>query len=197
MKGNAFIHFIKCIAGLDNPHSQTTPGEQQLLEKYANGANIAVEIGVYEGVNTVLISSVLSDKGVLYGIDPFYKGSLGICYHEWVAKKGIVSKKLSKKVKFINKLSFDAVDDVPNSIDFIFIEGDHSYEGIKKDWNDWHPKIKEGGIIALHDTEIPAHDQKVGELGSYKFYNNVIKIDARFEHLNVVGSLTVLKKNYL
>lgn len=194
MKGNAMIHFAKCIVGIDKPHSQTTVAEQELLSKYAMGANIAVEIGVYEGVNTVLISSVLSDKGVLYGIDPFFKGSIGICYHERIARQSIRKKNLSHKVKMINKLSYDAVNDVPDFIDFIFIDGDHSYEGLKKDWEGWHPKIKQGGIIALHDTEIPSYDLDVGKLGSYKFFNDIIKEDVRFKQVAIVDSLNILEK---
>ena len=36
-------------------------------------------------------------------------------------------------------------------IDFLFIDGDHSYEGVKKDFCDYGPLVRAGGIIALHD----------------------------------------------
>ncbi len=38
-----------------------------------------------------------------------------------------------------------------NSVDFCFIDGDHSYEGVKNDLENWYPKVKKGGIIAGHD----------------------------------------------
>jgi hypothetical protein len=38
-----------------------------------------------------------------------------------------------------------------NSVDVIFIDGDHSYEGVKTDLECWFPKIKSGGVIAYDD----------------------------------------------
>jgi predicted O-methyltransferase YrrM len=36
-------------------------------------------------------------------------------------------------------------------IDFLFIDGDHRYTGIKRDWKLYSPLVKENGIVALHD----------------------------------------------
>lgn len=38
-----------------------------------------------------------------------------------------------------------------NSVDVIFIDGDHSYEGVKTDLECWFPKIKSGGVIGYDD----------------------------------------------
>lgn len=40
-----------------------------------------------------------------------------------------------------------------NSIDFIFIDADHSYEAVVKDLEAWFPKIKKNGIFSGHDYE--------------------------------------------
>ena len=37
------------------------------------------------------------------------------------------------------------------TIDFIFIDGDHSYEACKADIAAWAPLVKKGGVIAFHD----------------------------------------------
>ena len=37
-------------------------------------------------------------------------------------------------------------------IDFLFIDGDHSYEGVKKDFETYSPLVRKGGIIAFHDV---------------------------------------------
>ncbi len=42
------------------------------------------------------------------------------------------------------------------SIDFVFIDGDHSYDAVIKDIKAWLPKIKTGGILSGHDYEIPS-----------------------------------------
>ena len=38
-----------------------------------------------------------------------------------------------------------------DSVDFLFIDGDHTYEGVKKDFDMYHPMVREGGIVAFHD----------------------------------------------
>lgn len=35
--------------------------------------------------------------------------------------------------------------------DWIFIDGDHSYEGVRADWENYKTMIAEGGVIAFHD----------------------------------------------
>ena len=36
-------------------------------------------------------------------------------------------------------------------VDFLFIDGDHTYEGVKRDFEMYSPLVKEGGIVAFHD----------------------------------------------
>lgn len=40
---------------------------------------------------------------------------------------------------------------VRTPIDFLFIDGDHTYEGVKQDFEDYSPLVVEGGLIAFHD----------------------------------------------
>lgn len=53
------------------------------------------------------------------------------------------------------------------SVNFLFIDGDHTYEGVKKDWKMYSPFVKSGGIIAFHDIKITDYhhgrDVYVGE----------------------------------
>jgi len=43
-----------------------------------------------------------------------------------------------------------------NSLDWVFIDDDHSYEGISKSSDAWIPKVKTGGLVAWHDYH-PLH----------------------------------------
>lgn len=43
-------------------------------------------------------------------------------------------------------------------IDFLFIDGDHTYEGVKADFQQYSPLVRPGGLIALHDI-LPRTDE--------------------------------------
>ena len=44
-------------------------------------------------------------------------------------------------------------------VDLLFIDGDHSYEGVKRDWDLFVPFVKPFGIVVFHDTtwEVSEH----------------------------------------
>ena len=75
-----------------------------------------------------------------------------------------------------------------NKVDFLFIDDDHSYEGVKKDFEMYSPLVRKGGIIAFHDI-IPDYYTKYGiKTGSwagevYKFWN---EIKEKYEHLEII-----------
>lgn len=55
-----------------------------------------------------------------------------------------------------------------NKIDFLFIDGDHSYDGVKKDFEMYSPLVRKGGIIAFHDALY--HADKTEEVDLYWDY---------------------------
>lgn len=40
-------------------------------------------------------------------------------------------------------------------LDFLFIDGDHSYEGVKSDFDFYSPFVRSGGVVAFHDIAYP------------------------------------------
>lgn len=194
MTGNNFLHLVKIFFYLSSPRTQTSEKERNLISKYAIDKEIAIEIGVYEGVNTVTIAKALKSGGRVYGIDPFFKGRIGISYSKLIAKILLARTQVNHKVTLIEKLSFDASGSVPEKVGFIFIDGDHSYGGIEKDWKIFSEKIVPGGYVLLHDTLVPEWDKDRASLGSVKYYADVISKDERFEFIESIDSTTALRR---
>jgi len=46
--------------------------------------------------------------------------------------------------------------------DFAFIDGDHTYEGVRADWLAWSTLVRPGGVVAFHDTWPNADRQEPG-----------------------------------
>jgi uncharacterized Rossmann fold enzyme len=58
------------------------------------------------------------------------------------------------RAKLLRYLSTEAALFVPDrSLDFVFIDADHSYEGCKADLQAWLPKVKTSGFISGHDYD--------------------------------------------
>jgi len=56
------------------------------------------------------------------------------------------------KATFIKKYSMEAVKDIPNeSLDFVYIDGNHRYGFVKEDLWEWGKKVRVGGILSGHD----------------------------------------------
>jgi len=51
----------------------------------------------------------------------------------------------------IKHLSVEAAKFVPNELDFVYIDANHSYASVKQDIKTWFEKIRKGGILAGHD----------------------------------------------
>ena len=64
-------------------------------------------------------------------------------------------------VNFIREKSLDAVKKfTPNSLDFVFIDGDHRFASVVQDICQWEKVVRPGGIISVHDY-------LMGELGVF------------------------------
>lgn len=66
-------------------------------------------------------------------------------------------------------------------IDFAFIDGDHTYEGVKSDFSLYAPMVKKGGIVAFHDI-LPRPD--LPEIQVCRFWD---EIKSQFDSEEIIG----------
>jgi predicted O-methyltransferase YrrM len=185
---NAAIHALKYLLGFDDPQSQVTYSELECLLSYALQADVVVEIGCYEGRTAMELAKAA--RGRVYSVDPFFRGRLGICYGELIARTHRRRQGVDN-VKFIKGFSHEVAPQFTYSIDLLFVDADHAYEAIKQDWQDWFPKVRPGGIIALHDCKVA--DSSPDYLGSMKFYDQDIPKMSGIEQVDSVGSLAIFR----
>ena len=94
---------------------------------------------------------------------------------------------------FIHKNnSYDVLSSFSDEyFDIIYIDGDHTYEGVKKDLNISYDKIKKNGLICGHDYVSPRFEGVVRAVDEF-----CIKYDLKIEYLTEDGCPTycILKK---
>jgi hypothetical protein len=54
------------------------------------------------------------------------------------------------------------------SIDFVHIDGYHTYEAVRHDFESWFPKVRPGGIVLFHDVVARLHD-----FGAWRFWDEI------------------------
>jgi predicted O-methyltransferase YrrM len=118
------------------------------------GDLIIVEIGTELGYNALSMFQELSIKK-MYLIDPYedYKmdGKVQKIGDEQLKKAKNVLSEYKDKIVFIRKYSDEAIDDVPNEVDAIYVDGNHDEEHVAMDLENYYKRVKNGGIFGGHD----------------------------------------------
>jgi hypothetical protein len=132
-----------------------------LVEYYKElGPNIiGAEIGVCRGENIRSLLDNCPNIRKIYGIDPWieYKDNLMITQKmadEWwkTANEILQSYWLDDSVELIRASSlYGARRFAPESLHFVFIDGNHSYSEVCADLETWWPRVKSGGLLSGHD----------------------------------------------
>ena len=126
---------------------------ENLLQIFAKlGYTRGAEIGVAEGRFSEAMHKAIPGLQLM-SIDPWQaygRISQRICderYNRAVQRLGGLD-----GVTIIRKTSAEAARDVPDgSLDFIFIDGDHSFDAVMLDLLLWAPKVRRHGIVSGHD----------------------------------------------
>lgn len=144
-----------------------------LKEYLKDEALLGVEIGTAEGSNALSILQELLIKK-LFLIDPYIlyaEAGQPISFKETSFEEAyvIAQKRLSKfqQVTFIKKTSEDAVKDVDEPLDFVYLDGNHSYEYVKNDIALYYPLVKLGGVIGGHDYTPYYHSEVVQAVNEF------------------------------
>ena len=190
IRGGAAVLYARYRLGLEQADTQTTAGEQACLARHASGRRSLVEIGVMHGATTALLRSVMALDGVVTGIDRHPPGRLLVSFERLVAQHEL-SRHPRGRAVLLRQWSHEAARDWTAPIDFLFIDGDHSWNGMAVDWRDWTPHLVPGGLVALHDSRPMAGKEM---LDSVRFTSEVVLHDARFRVIDTVDSLTVLQR---
>lgn len=79
-----------------------------------------------------------------------------------------IATRYSNRVAMMKKSTHEASLHIQDgALDFVFIDADHTYEGVSRDILDWTPKVRAGGYIIGHDWDWPSVRQAAEEAFKY------------------------------
>jgi len=148
------------------------PDQTPSFEKARTLKGIFVEIGTWDGgFSFDLLQNTQCDK--LYCVDPYRHfedssypdGMNTLTQAEFDNKYEKVRQRLSEfgaRVEFIRSLSKEASTKFDyESVDFVYIDGNHDYKYVLDDIITWFPKVKSGGYLCgddVYSTDMNEHD---------------------------------------
>jgi len=170
-----------------------TPDEVEYLYRLGRESStegVIVEIGSWKGKSTICLAlgSMAAGGGKVYGVDP----------HKPLAEEGYVEDTEAEFLKNITeaKVQTHVVPMVMTSeqaakgwnkpIALLWIDGDHRYEQVKRDFLLWEPHVVQGGIIAMHDTIRKKGPKRV-------LWESIFRSD-RFQAISIVDNITAARK---
>ena len=133
-----------------------------------NGAvGKCVEIGSYSGEGTVILADHFKE---VLAVDPWENGydpndvASHQCPMEDVFNAFTERTKVKGNINFSRCKSLDALEFVADgSLDLVYVDGDHRYEGALADIKGWLPKLRKGGCMTGHDFSFPTVRQALSE----------------------------------
>ena len=121
---------------------------EKIYDRCISEGDVCVEVGVRLGENAAAI--YLRNPKKLYLVDKW-----SLTHHSRNRKFIKVVKALFEEIKNVIIMEVwskeAALKFEKRSIDFIYIDAGHTYKDVKKDINNWFPKVKVGGFIAGDD----------------------------------------------
>lgn len=156
-------------------------------------AGCIVEVGSYRGLSSVFLGlgSIDGDRVPVYAVDPHreFVGVLGGRFgsDDRVAfYSAMHSARCGHTVALINLSSEQFCYRWKDSVSLLWIDGDHRYESVKRDFNCWNMHMETGGVIAFHD----GIDER---LGPYRLISELFQSKC-FKKIMVVENIVVLRK---
>lgn len=180
--------------------------EVPLLAKYAKHApQVIVEIGSAFGGSPALLLVSKQQAAIVHSIDPFVVDSMAnfqateVKCRENVRLVLKATRKIDQLQQWVlhTDYSYNIVKKWDTPIDMLFIDGDHTYEAVKQDYEQWLSHVRTGGFILFHDSrklaDTPTETFNRGWPGPTRLAQELTQ-DKRLERADEAFSITVWRK---
>ncbi len=154
------------------------------LARRAAPLGTAVEIGSYRGRSTWFLARAFEDTGSAWPVvafDPHLEGTQDD-FRANLARTGIAA-----RVEAHAAFSHDEAPAFDRPIGLLWIDGDHTYTGVRRDFEDWFPKLVVGGWLAFHDTVNHWH-------GPTRLVRELLAGRDDLDSVGVMGTITFARK---
>lgn len=149
---------------------------KELAVRYGGGSY--ADLGVFRGGSTVAMGYGIRDagaKGRIYSVDLFGDVELENKFgcrsrnsdvpdklKEWFKKE-----KMNVELVICKGTTEDWGKKINDKLNMVFIDADHKYENVKKDFELWSPKVRKDGFVVFHDCNVVDVDRVIKEMPNW------------------------------
>jgi cephalosporin hydroxylase len=152
-------------------------GLMRILE--ADPPQTILEIGTASGGTLFLLTRVASPDALVVSVD-LPQGGFGGGYPVWRSRLYRSFARERQRVELVRgnshaEVTQDRIRRLLDGrrLDLLFVDGDHTYDGVTHDFDDYAPLVRTGGLIAFHDI-VPGGPGKHGDPGGVpRFWQEV------------------------
>ena len=159
----------------------------------ATRPRLLVELGTHAGVSYFAFCEAVQRLGLgteCYAVDTWLGDEHAGFYGEEIYRSVVEINDQYESFSRLFRTSFDdAVEEFSDgSIDVLHIDGLHTYEAVRHDFETWLPKLSDRGLVALHDT-----NERKPDFGVYRFFGELAETYPTFEftHGHGLGVIAV------
>lgn len=153
-----------------------------------------VELGTYRGASYFAFCQAVAKlelSTACYAVDTWKGDEHAGFFGESVYAQ--VEHQNDRMYSSFSRLVRSSFDDACNqfsdgSIDLLHIDGLHTYDAVRHDFEMWQPKLSDQAVVLFHDVNVRERD-----FGAYKFFEEIIEMHPHFSflHCNGLGVLGV------
>lgn len=143
---------------------------------------LTVELGVHQGDSLLSMAAALQrfgQSGRIVGIDTWRGDDHAGTYDGTAVLEGLMARAAAfgPRITLLRSTFDDALQGFADgSVDLLHIDGLHTYEAVRHDFESWKPKLSPRAVVLFHDTAV-----KTGDFGVYRFWAEVESLGPSFE----------------
>lgn len=162
--------------------------EAELLHDLAAAVTqgVIVEVGAYRGRSTIALSAGAPSGTPVFAVDPHaemvengktvYGPQDRAAFFESMVRSGAFH-----NVRLLNTSSEIITPGWRDPVGLLWIDGEHTYEAARRDWDCWQPHLIPGAVVVFDD----AHDPTIGP---FKLINELLETGI-IEHRKNIGKV--------